>query len=92
MTMPYPSSPNEPGQPSLPPVHAPGPQRIHEPIPVEPIHPELPDAPPGPLEPNEPREPPNVPPGGGKRDDRVDGRAGPISPGSRGGGPCGRRC
>src|ERR1700722_20958807 len=63
MTMPYPSSPNEPGQPTLPPVHAPGPQRIHEPIPVEPIHPELPETPTGPNEPGP--EPPNLPPGGG---------------------------
>jgi hypothetical protein len=42
MTMPYPSSPNDPGQPHLPAVHEPIPQRIHEPIPAEPINPGAP--------------------------------------------------
>jgi hypothetical protein len=45
MTMPYPQSPNDPGQPQPPPVHEPRPQRIHEPVPLEPIHPEIPNEP-----------------------------------------------
>jgi hypothetical protein len=45
MTMPYPQSPNDPGQPLPPPVHEPRPQRIHEPVPPEPIHPEIPGKP-----------------------------------------------
>ena len=45
MTMPHPTSPNEPGQPEFPPVHEPIPQRIHEPVPQEPIHPPLPEEP-----------------------------------------------
>jgi hypothetical protein len=55
MTMPYPSSPNDPGQPQLPSVHEPIPQRIHEPIPAEPIHPAAPP------EPDEPGSTPDVP-------------------------------
>lgn len=45
MTMPYPTSPNDPGQPLPPPIHEPKPQRIHEPIPAEPVHPDLPEQP-----------------------------------------------
>jgi hypothetical protein len=48
--IPYPQTPNDPGQPVPPPVHEPKPQRIHEPIPAEPIHPELPDVSPLPRE------------------------------------------
>jgi hypothetical protein len=57
MTLPYPASPNDPGETKLPAVHVPKPQPIHEPIPVEPVHPELP----GPSVPPGPEEPPKAP-------------------------------
>ena len=58
MTMPYPTSPNDPGQPPPAPMHSPGPQRIHEPIPAEPIHPDIPEEPPGPGTPGDPMQEP----------------------------------
>jgi hypothetical protein len=80
--MPHPTSPNEPGQPALPPVHEPIPQRIHEPVPQEPIHPPLPEEPQPPPRP----EPASMHPGlsrhvrGASIDPSPLGLLGPLTP------------
>jgi hypothetical protein len=46
MTQPYPTTPNDPGQPVPPATHQPHTQPVHAPVPEEPIHPAIPEAPP----------------------------------------------
>jgi hypothetical protein len=57
MTQPYPTSPNDPGQPQPPPIHHPHTQPLHSPVPDEPMHAPVPEVTPPDQSPDEPPNP-----------------------------------